>query len=92
MTTDLTVGVFNSLFGKPRANRGERLNPDAEAVDLLSVNANYRLSALPSLEFNVFAQNILNNKYYYTEFQRGYINTLPLSPGLVVFGSLAIRL
>ena len=74
------------------ANAGERLNPDAEAVDLLSVNANYRLPTTPSLEFNVFAQNLLNNHYYYTEFQRGYVNTLPLSPGLVVFGSLAIRL
>jgi outer membrane receptor for ferrienterochelin and colicins len=61
-------------------------------VDLLSVNANYRLSKHPSLEFNVFAQNILNDQYYYTEFQRGYVNTLPLSPGLVVFGSVAIRL
>jgi outer membrane receptor for ferrienterochelin and colicin len=92
VTSDLTVGVFNSLFGKPRANAGERLNSDAEAVDLLSVNANYRLPTTPSLEFNVFAQNLLNNHYYYTEFQRGYVNTLPLSPGLVVFGSLAIRL
>jgi outer membrane receptor for ferrienterochelin and colicin len=92
VTTDLTVGVFNSLFGKPRANSGASLNPDAGAVDLLSVNANYRLWKLPSVEFNVFAQNILNNQYYYTEFQRGYVNTLPLSPGLVVFGSVAIRL
>jgi outer membrane receptor protein involved in Fe transport len=70
VTPDLTIGVFNTPFGKPRANHGERLNPDAEAVDLLSVNANYRVSALPSVEL-VFAQNILNNQYYYTEFQRG---------------------
>jgi outer membrane receptor for ferrienterochelin and colicins len=92
VTSDLTVGAFNSLFGKPRANAGAALNPEAEAVDLLSVNANYRLPTVPSLELNVFAQNILNDKYYYTEFQRGYVNTLPLSPGLVVFGSLAVRL
>lgn len=91
VTSDLTLGVFNSLFGKPRANSGARLNPDARAVDLLSVNANYRLWKLPSLEFNVFAQNILNDPYYYTEFQRSYVNTLPLSPGRVVFGSVAIR-
>lgn len=92
VTPNLTIGVFNSIFGKPRTNSGARLNPDAEAVDLLSVNANYRLSTTPSLEFSVFAQNILNNRNYYTEFQRSYVNTLPLCPGLVVFGSLAIKL
>lgn len=92
VTPNLTIGVFNSIFGKPRANSGARLNPDAEAVDLLSVNASYRLSTAPSVEFSVFAQNILNNQNYYTEFQRSYVNTLPLCPGLVVFGSLAIRL
>lgn len=92
VTSSLTVGAFNSIFGKPRANSGARLNPDAEVVDLLSVNASYRLSTTPSVEFSVLVQNILNNQYYYTEFQRGYVNTLPLSPGLVVFGSLAIRL
>jgi len=89
---NLTIGVFNSIFGKPRSNSGAQLNPDAEAVDLLSVNANYRLSTTPSVEFSVFAQNILNNQNYYTEFQRSYVNTLPLCPGLVVFGSLAISL
>lgn len=92
VTPNLTIGVFNSIFGKPRANSGARLNPDAETVDLLSVNATYRLSTTPAVEFSVFAQNILNNQNYYTEFQRGYVNTLPLSPGLVVFGSLAIEL
>jgi hypothetical protein len=92
LTPDLTVGAFNTLFGKPRANAGASLNPDAEAVDLLSVNANYRVWKVPSLELNVFAQNILKNQYYYTEFQRGFVNTLPLSPGRVVFGSLALRL
>jgi len=92
VTPDLTFGVFNSLFGKPRANPGAQLNPEAGAVDLLSLNANYRLPTRPSLELNVFAQNILNNKYDYTEFQRSYVNTLPLSPGLVVFSSVGIRL
>lgn len=90
--SNLTVGVFNSVFGKPRANSGARLNPEAQTVDLLSVNANYRFPSTPSLELNVYAQNMLNNSYYYTEFQRGYVNTLPLSPGLVVFGSVAIKL
>jgi outer membrane receptor for ferrienterochelin and colicins len=88
----LTIGVFNSLFGKPPANLGEPLNPDARTVDLLSANATYRFSTTPSAELNVYAQNILNNHYYYTEFQRSYVNTLPLSPGVVVFSSIAIRL
>jgi outer membrane receptor protein involved in Fe transport len=92
VTPNLTIGIFNSFFGQPRANNGARLNPGALGVDLLSVNANYRFSGRPSLEFNVFAQNLLNNPYYYTEFQRSFVNTLPLSPGLVVFGSVGVRL
>jgi outer membrane receptor for ferrienterochelin and colicin len=92
VTPNLTVGVFNSVFGKPKANLGERVNPEAKVVDLLSLNLNYRLAAPPALEFNVFVQNMLNDQYYYTEFQRGYVNTLPLSPGQVVFGSVALRL
>lgn len=92
VTPNLTVGLFNTFFGQPRANAGARLNPGAVAVDLLSVNANYRFSRHPSLELNVFAQNILDNPYYYTEFQRSFINTLPLSPGLVVYTSVVIRL
>jgi outer membrane receptor for ferrienterochelin and colicins len=89
--SNLSIGVFNTVFGKPRANSGARVNPDAKAVDLLSINANYRPSRLP-LEFNLFAQDICNNPYYYTEFQRGFVNTLPLAPGAVIYASVALRL
>jgi hypothetical protein len=44
------------------------------------------------LELEVFAKNLLNAEYYYTEFSRNWVNTLPLQPGTGIYASLGIRL
>jgi outer membrane receptor protein involved in Fe transport len=88
---DLTIGVFNTVFGKPKENKGALLNPGAETVDLLSMNVNYKLPLTLPLELNVYAQNILGSKYNYTEFNRGWVNTLPLAPGTAIYGSIGLN-
>ncbi len=87
----LTVGVFNTIFGKPKANNGAQLNPPAELVDLLSLNVNYKLPITLPLELSVYAQNLLNSDYNYTEYNRGWVNTLPLQPGTGVYGSIKVE-
>jgi outer membrane receptor protein involved in Fe transport len=89
---DLTVGVFNTLFGKPKENNGAQVNPAADAVDLLSININYKLPVSLPLELNVYAQNLLGSRDRYTEFNRGWVNTLPVGPGSAIYGSLGISL
>jgi outer membrane receptor for ferrienterochelin and colicins len=88
----LTTGIFNTFFGKPRENAGAKLNPAANAVDLVSVNLNYKLPISMPLELNIYFQNLLDTDYYYTEFSRGWVNTLPVGPGRAVFTSLNITL
>jgi outer membrane receptor for ferrienterochelin and colicins len=87
----LTIGVFNTVFGKPRSNNGQQLNPEAKAVDLLSINVNYKLPESVPLEFNVYAKNLLGTKYMYTEFNRGWVNTLPVAPGTGIYGSVGVN-
>jgi outer membrane receptor for ferrienterochelin and colicins len=88
----LTVGVFNTYFGKPKGNNGAAVNPEAKAVDLVSINVNYKLPVSLPLEFNVYVQNLLNSDYYYPEFGRSWVNTLPLQPGTGIYGSLGLNL
>lgn len=89
---NLTVGVFNTYFGKPKENKGLQVNPAANQVDLLSVNVTYKQPFALPLELNVYAQNILNSKYNFTEFSRGYVNTLPMGPGTAVYASIGLNL
>jgi outer membrane receptor for ferrienterochelin and colicins len=88
----LTAGVFNSYFGKPSENKGQKLNPDASALNALSINLNYKLPISPSIEISAYAQNILNDDpYFYTEFSRGWVNTLPMSPGRSIYGKVSFK-
>jgi len=68
----LTVGIYNTYVGEPKENNGKKLNPDASAIDLLSINLNYKLPISIPIEFTVFGQNLLNKSpYFYPEFGRG---------------------
>jgi outer membrane receptor for ferrienterochelin and colicins len=91
VNADLTIGVFNTVFGRPRGNSGAKLNPEAKTVDLLSVNAQYRLPVRLPLELGVYAKNLLNSRYDYTEFNRGWVNTLPMGPGTAVYCSIGVK-
>jgi outer membrane cobalamin receptor len=87
----LTAGVYNTYFGKPKENNGLELNPEAKAVDLLSINLIYKLPLSLPLELSVYGQNLLDNSYHYTEFSRGLVNTLPMQPGRAVYGKISLR-
>ncbi|MBN2008702.1 TonB-dependent receptor [candidate division KSB1 bacterium] len=87
----LTIGIFNTFFGKPKANNGAALNPAANAVDLLSINVNYKLPVSLPLELNVYVKNLLNSDYNYTEFGRSWVNTLPVQPGTAIYASVGLK-
>jgi outer membrane receptor for ferrienterochelin and colicin len=90
MDFGFTVGIFNTFFGKPLSNTGKSLNPAANSVDLLSLNLNYKLPVAFPLEFNVYVKNLLNSAYNYPEYNRGWVNTLPLEPGRAIYGTVSV--
>ena len=88
----LTIGIYNTYFGKPKENNGEKLNQEVSDIDLLSVNLNYKLPISVPVELSVFAQNILNpSPYSYTEIGRGWVNRLPMSRGTAIYGKISLR-
>jgi outer membrane receptor for ferrienterochelin and colicins len=87
----LQAGIFDNYFGEPRKNTGSVLNPEAKAVHLMSVNLTYTIPALQALKFNVFVQNALDQAYYYPEFSKNWVNTLPLESGRAVSGSVTYK-
>jgi outer membrane cobalamin receptor len=89
---NIKIGIFNTYFGKPYPNQGLVVNPPAEAVNLLSLNVLYHLPWIDGTSLNFYGQNLLDEDYYYTEFSKGWINTLPMGPGLAVYGRLIYEL
>lgn len=87
----LTIGVFNTLFGKPKENEGVKANPVAKVIPLLSININYKLPLKVPLEVNLYGQNLLDKDYYYTEYGRNWVNTLPIGPGIAFYGGISVR-
>lgn len=88
----LTAGVYNTYFAKPRENNGEILNPEATAMDLLSINLNYKLPVSLPIELSIYGKNLLNKTYYYTEFGRGWVNTLPMGSGAAIYGKVSLKI
>jgi outer membrane receptor for ferrienterochelin and colicins len=91
ISKDLTIGLFNTYFGKPKENAGAIVNPEAKAVALVNLNINYKLPISLPLELSLNVQNLLNSDYNYTEFGRNWINTLPMKPGTAVYGGVGIQ-
>ena len=89
---NLTIGVYNTFFGKPKENTGAALNPAASSVDLVSLNINYQLPTDLPLELNVYVKNLLNSDYNYPDFNRGWVNTLPIQGGTAIYASLGLEL
>jgi outer membrane receptor for ferrienterochelin and colicin len=86
----LTAGVYNTYFAKPRENNGEILNPEATAMNLLSINLNYKLPISLPVELSIYGKNLLNKTYHFTEFGRGWVNTLPMQPGAAIYGKIGL--
>ncbi|MBN2408040.1 MAG: TonB-dependent receptor [Elusimicrobia bacterium] len=85
----LTASIFDSYFGEPAENPGKVLNPEAEAVHMVSMNINYIVPSMESLSLNLFVQNALDQDYDYPEFSKNWVNTLPLEPGRAVYGTVS---
>ena len=97
---EFNIGLWNSYFGA--ANKLEALNnsstvvvnPESEAVNLLSVNLSSNLGYLtstPSLNqvsVSIFANNILDEEVWYPELGRRIANTFPQSHDQGVFLTL----
>jgi outer membrane receptor for ferrienterochelin and colicins len=86
------VGLFYSYFGKPEENNGAELNDAANGISLLSLNATYKFKLMVPMAVNVYGMNLLNDDMSYTEFARGWVNTLPIGPGISVFGRFTIEI
>ncbi len=88
----MSVGVFNTLYGKPLPSGGEEVNPKIHAINLLSANIKYRLPIKAPVEVSLYAQNLLNDDFYFTEFSKRWTNTLPMGAGRTIFGKVSIRI
>ncbi|MCP5105581.1 MAG: TonB-dependent receptor [bacterium] len=44
------------------------------------------------VEINIFVRNLFDEDYYFTEFARGWVNTLPMGPGRTIYAGLTIGL
>lgn len=87
----LVLGIFDNYFGEPKKNKGAVLNPEATAIHIISVNVKYQIPYTKSLEINIFAQNVLDQNYYFPEFSKGWVNTLPLEPGRAIYSTVSYK-
>jgi len=86
----LNVGIFNNYYGYPKPNSaGKAVNPEAKEVHLISINVDYRLPFYKAAKLNLFIQNALDEDYYYPEFNKRWVNTLPLEPGRAIYGTVS---
>jgi outer membrane receptor protein involved in Fe transport len=51
----------------------------------------YNLPLHKRITLNLFIQNALNQDYYYPEFNKKWVNTLPLEPGRAIYGSMSYQ-
>jgi len=43
-------------------------------------------------EVNLYGQNLFGDSYHFTEYSRGWVNTLPLSGGAGIYLTLSIEM
>ena len=91
-STGFSASTFTGIHLTLKGSGGAEVNPDAKAVNLLSVNINYRIPAARHVELRLYGQNLLDEEYHFTEFSKGWVNTLPIMSGAAVYGSLSVRL
>ena len=86
------IGLFNTYFGPSIANTAPVLNPAPAGASLFSANIAYKLPIKLPVELSVYAQNIFNVTYYFTEFNKNWTNTFPAYPGTAVYGKVSVTL
>jgi outer membrane receptor protein involved in Fe transport len=96
-TSDLQISAFDSYFSAAKVVPTSLVvNPPADGYHNVSINTNYRLDGLlgfskaKHINFSFYIDNLLDEKFYYPEFNRKLINTIPASPGRSLFGEIAI--
>ncbi len=97
-TSDLQISAFDTYFSAAKVVPTSLIvNPAANSYHNLSVNTNYRLDSLlgfthtKHITFSFYLENLLDEKFYYPEFNRKIINTIPATPGRSLFGEIAIE-
>ena len=97
-TADLQISAFDTYFSAAKVVPTSLVvNPAANSYHNLSVNTNYRLdhwlgfAHTKHITFSFYLENLLDEKFYYPEFNRKIINTIPASPGRSLFGEIAIE-
>ncbi len=88
----LSIGIFNTTYGKPHKNDGAELNPKEHIINLLSANIRYRLPIKTPVEISIYAQNLLGDDFFFTEFSKRWTNTLPMGQGRTIFGKVSIKI
>ena len=97
VTPELQISAFDSFFSAAKVSPNSLMvNPPADSYHLLSLNTNYKLDHLLGfssnhVEFSFYIDNLLDEKFYYPEFNRKIINTIPASPGRTLFGEIAVN-
>jgi outer membrane cobalamin receptor len=87
-------GVFYSRFGKPREAEatlgGLQLNDPVSEIDMLTANLTYRFARPSNLSVTLYGTNLLDDPMSYTEFSKGWVNSLPIGPPRAGYGSVRI--
>ncbi len=72
-------------------------NPVPAAFNLMTLNVNvdfkklFKMDKSPTVLLKVYADNLLNEKYYYPEFSRRVINSLPAYSGRAFYVTLSAK-
>lgn len=90
----LSGGAFYSRFGKPRESKntldGLQLNDPVSPIDLLSLNMTYTFKRPSNVSLNFYAANLLDDPMNYTEFSKGWVNSLPIGSGRAGYGNVRV--
>lgn len=97
-TPELQISVFDSYFSAAKVlSTAMDVNPPADGYHNVSIQTNYKLdkwlgfSSAKHVIFSFYLDNVLDEKFYYPEFNRKFINTIPASPGRALYGEIAIN-
>lgn len=98
VTADLQISAFDTYFSAAKIVASSQvLNPPANSYHNVTINSNYRLNTLLGLSkikpitFTLYLDNLLDEQFYYPEFNRKNLNTIPASPGRMLFGEIALE-
>ena len=97
-TPNLQISAFDTFFSAAKVvPTALVVNPPADSYHNITINTNYKLDHLlgfsntEHVTFTFYVDNLLNKKFYYPEFNRKIINTMPASPGTTLYGEIAVK-